>query len=104
LNQTRSFYDWLTPLDGCPRCGYAYDREPGYWLVPVWIIGFGFSCTIGFFVATIGLIVFDHDALTVSILGSLTTAATAFLGARHAKAIFIAIDRYIDPEDATPTS
>src|SRR5690349_1329720 len=31
--RTRSLRDWFTPLDGCPRCGYAYDREDGYFLL-----------------------------------------------------------------------
>ena len=31
----------------CERCGYPYVRESGYWLVPVWIIGFGVSSASG---------------------------------------------------------
>jgi hypothetical protein len=29
-HQVRSLQDWLMPLDGCPRCGYAFEREPGF--------------------------------------------------------------------------
>ena len=25
----RTVDDWFRPLDGCPRCGYPYEREPG---------------------------------------------------------------------------
>ena len=34
--RVRSIWDWFTPLDGCPRCGYAYDREQGYCLLATW--------------------------------------------------------------------
>ena len=34
--RTRSVHDWVTPLDGCPRCGYAYQREGGYFLIASW--------------------------------------------------------------------
>src|SRR5438270_13736892 len=34
--RTRSLDDWFKPLDGCPRCGYAYEREPGYFLLATW--------------------------------------------------------------------
>jgi hypothetical protein len=52
--RTRSLRDWFAPLDGCPRCGYAYDREDGYFLMATWgvhyftIAGFGWcsdSCS-----------------------------------------------------------
>src|ERR671915_519718 len=36
LRRTRSLRDWFTPLDGCPRCGYAYERESGYFLLATW--------------------------------------------------------------------
>src|SRR5687768_7568177 len=35
-SKTRSVHDWVTPLDGCPRCGYAYQREGGYFLIATW--------------------------------------------------------------------
>ena len=34
--KTRGLRDWITPLDGCPRCGYPYEREGGYFLLAVW--------------------------------------------------------------------
>src|SRR4030095_3491055 len=36
LSRVRSLDDWFRPLDGCPRCGYAYEREQGYWLIAIW--------------------------------------------------------------------
>src|SRR4051794_19102026 len=49
VRRTRSLRDWFTPLDGCPRCGYAYDREEGYFLMATWgvhyfaVAGFGLA-------------------------------------------------------------
>src|SRR5436190_19153718 len=39
--KTRSLFDWFTPLDGCPRCGYAYQREQGYFLLAIWALNYG---------------------------------------------------------------
>ncbi len=97
--KTRTFYDWFTPLDGCHRCGYPYVREPGYWLVPVWIIGFGNSTACGAVAALIAHYCFNLDLIWVTIVGSATTGIVAFLFARHAKALFLALDLYFDPED-----
>src|SRR5688572_3125463 len=41
VRRVRSLDDWLHPLDGCPRCGYAYEREPGYFLLAIWALNFG---------------------------------------------------------------
>ncbi len=45
--RTRNLHDWFTPLDGCPRCGYAYDREPGYFLLSIWAINYGIAALLG---------------------------------------------------------
>ena len=47
LRRTRRMHDWFTPLDGCPRCGYAYDREPGYFLLSIWAINYGIAALLG---------------------------------------------------------
>ena len=41
VKETRSLQDWFTPLDGCPKCGYAYEREPGYFLLAIWGVNYG---------------------------------------------------------------
>ena len=43
----RRLRDWFTPLDGCPRCGYPYEREPGYYLIPIWAINYGVGVSLG---------------------------------------------------------
>ena len=39
--KTRSLTDWFTPLDGCPQCGYPYEREAGYFLMAIWGVNYG---------------------------------------------------------------
>jgi hypothetical protein len=96
--KNKSLYDWFTPLDGCHRCGYPYMREDGYWLVPVWIIGFGFSTTVGALTASGYYFFYRPDIIPATLLGSITTAVVAFLFARQAKALFLAMDHFFDPE------
>ena len=95
--ETRSLFDWFTPLDGCPRCGYAYQREQGYFLLSVWALNYGL-------IAGIALIVsFTLDVLWSPSLWTQIWCVFApmplfsFLFARHAKALFLALDHYCDP-------
>ncbi len=96
--KVRSLHDWLTPLDGCPVCGYAYDREPGYFLMSVWAIGYAVSALIGIAVY-VYLQIWHSDyslALTL-LLVALPLPFVNILFARHAKAYFLAIDHFVDP-------
>jgi uncharacterized protein (DUF983 family) len=97
LRRVTSLFDWFTPLDGCPRCGYAYQREDGYFLLSIWAINYGT-------VAGLGLIV----SLTFELLRPLTLwqyiwfvfapmPLLSALLARHAKSLFLAMDHYFDP-------
>ena len=97
LRGVRSLYDWFTPLDGCPRCGYAYDREIGYFLVATWVINY--TVVAGLAV----LVSFTIDALwrwplwKHAVFVFLPMPLLSFLIARHAKAVWIAMDHYFDP-------
>ncbi len=98
LSQTRRLSDWLTPLDGCPHCGYAYDREPGYFLWSVWALGYIVSAAVG-----IGMYVFlqiwhsdwSFTATLVAVVLPLPFINVIF--ARHAKSYFLAVDHLADP-------
>jgi len=96
--RTRSVDDWLRPLDGCPRCGYAYEREQGYFLLAVWVVNYGVVGTLGL---AAGLFIMDryHPPLLSPIWLAflLIIPLLNLLVARHAKAIFLAIDHYCDP-------
>ncbi len=100
VRRVRSFDDWFSPLDGCPRCGYPYEREAGYFLLAIFGFNFGFAVFVG--IAVFVYLAVFHD------LAEITTwqliAATVLpiplvnlLVARHAKALFIALDHFVDP-------
>lgn len=97
LAKTRSFHDWFTPNEGCPRCGIPFQREPGYYLLATWAINYVAACAIG--LASFGV----ADALwhpPVGVLLAVTlvpTVLTAVLLARHSKALFLAMDVWMDP-------
>ena len=98
LVRVRSLDDWFTPLDGCPRCGYAYDREPGYFLIAHWGIVYGVAALVG-----IGIYVWlqifhsSWSYLKTLVVAMSPLPVVAFLIARHAKAYFLAVDHLCDP-------
>lgn len=97
--QVRRPQQWLEPLPGCERCGYAYQREPGYWLLATFGINYGASAALGF---AIYLIVDRTWAPSLPVLLAATiipVVAFSLLFIRYAKALFLAVDRYIDAAD-----
>jgi uncharacterized protein (DUF983 family) len=98
VRQVRNFHDWLTPLDGCPVCGYAYDREPGYFLMSVWAIGYAASAVVGIAIYVYLQVWHSDLSLTLTLLAvALPLPIVNVLFARHAKAYFLAIDHVFDP-------
>lgn len=89
--------DWYTTLPGCPRCGYPYEREPGYFLLAVGVSNFGVIMVLG-----MGM-VFSLDALIELSTAQLIfftlvpTLLISILSIRHAKAFFLAFDHFLDP-------
>lgn len=99
LSQTRSIQDWLRPLDGCPRCGYPYEREPGYFLMAIWAVNYGFGGLFG--VAIYLFLIWRYDPPLMVLLVAVL-APTFFFNvffARHSKALFIALDHFFDPHE-----
>ena len=95
--RVRHLRDWFTPLDGCPHCGYAYDREPGYFLMSIWALDYGFSALLGLFVY-LACEIFGHLTTPQILLATIAPVLVfSVLFARHAKAYFLAIDHYFDP-------
>lgn len=95
----RSLRDWFTPLDGCPRCGYPYEREPGYYLMSIWAINYGAGSLLG--LAIYGFLEWKFDlsveGLLVAVLAPVFFFSLFF--ARHAKALFLALDLFFDPHE-----
>lgn len=95
--RTRSIRDWVTPLDGCPRCGYAYERESGYFLIAIW--GIHYFTVTGLGLAA-GLVIDALVPMRLWLLVLVTAIPTVLFGfffARYAKALYLAIDHYFDP-------
>ena len=95
--RTRSLRDWFTPLDGCPRCGYPYEREPGYFLMSIWAVNYGVSSVLG--ITLYGILVWRFklpvEQLLVAVLLPMVLFSVFF--SRHAKAFFLAFDLFFDP-------
>ncbi len=95
--KVRSFWDWFTPLDGCPRCGYAYQREDGYFLLATWGVNYGVVGGLGLTIA-LTLDYFYHLSLRAQMLYIIAPMPLfSFLFMRHAKALFLALDHFFDP-------
>lgn len=95
----RRLSDWFAPLDGCPRCGYPYEREPGYFFLAMWAVNCGCAIMLGIVVG----VIFEMSAhpsfkaLLSAVIGSVL--CFHFLFARHAKAFFLALDHFFDPHE-----
>ncbi len=100
MRRVRRLDDWFAPLDGCPRCGYAYEREPGYFLLAIFGFNLGFAVFVGITVFTIIAATHDIAAMPTWELLAKTVLPIPFLNlliARHCKALFIALDHFVDP-------
>jgi len=89
--------DWYTTLPGCPRCGYAYEREPGYFMLAIGLVNFGVVMIVG-----IGLVflldsLFELSTAQLIFFTLVPTWLISILSVRHAKAFFLAIDHFLDP-------
>ena len=85
------------PLDGCPHCGYAFEREPGYFLLSIFAINYGVGALIGL---AVYLILDFWVQLPIGWTLVLTVLPIPFFNlwfARHSKALFIAFDLFFDP-------
>ncbi|MDX2227896.1 MAG: hypothetical protein SFY92_12495 [Verrucomicrobiae bacterium] len=97
LRSTRRFYDWFQPLDGCPRCGFPYEREPGYFLMATWAFSYTAGCLFGMLV--FGLLTLTPLSIAWQVfLPCLSVFVFCSLTARHARALFLAFDRFFDPD------
>lgn len=96
LGKVRSFRDWATPLEGCEKCGYKYDREPGYFLMAVWAVNYGVCGIFGVALYVTALLLgLELPQMLAMVLTPVAIANVLFV--RHAKAYFLAFDHFVDP-------
>jgi len=97
LSRMRKPADLFTPLDGCPRCGYPYTREIGYFLMATWAVSYGISSLFG-----LAIYLYMEYVLNSSLSAMLWVCVSAvfifnLLFARHARSYWLAIDHFFDP-------
>lgn len=95
--KVRSIDDWFRTLDGCPRCGYAYEREQGYWLLAIWGVNYGLVGGIGLIVGLTMQEIWAPPIWKIMAVLFVPLPLLSFLFARHAKALYLAMDHYFDP-------
>lgn len=98
FKQVESIPDWFATLPGCPRCDYVYDREPGYFLLALWVINFGLVAVVG--IGVLFLLDYLFTDLSVGQLLFFTLVplwGLGILSARHTKAFFMALDHWVNP-------
>lgn len=100
--KTRTMRDWVTPLDGCPRCGYAYEREKGYFLMAIW--GVHYFTVTGLCLVAALLVdwLFPMRFWVLALVVAVPTVVFGVFFARYAKSLYLAIDHYFDPHVAAP--
>jgi hypothetical protein len=99
LNEVRNLDHWFETLPGCPRCNYVYDREPGYFMLPLWSLDYGTASLFGIATFLILFNYFQLSTLQLLLLTLIPTFLLAMLIVRHAKAFYLAIDHYFFHDD-----
>ena len=91
----RGVFRGLTMRDSCPACGFAFEREPGYWTNAATM---NFMISGGVVLMIVGPIVFTGIPIPLILAISLALAAVVpLLWFRHFKAIWLAIDLHFNP-------
>ncbi len=101
VSQVKNINHWFDTLPGCPVCNYAYNREPGYFMLALWSLDYGLAALFGI---ALLLIFYHYFNLTTAQMLLAVVAPTfifALLIARHAKAIYLAIDHYFFHNDGS---
>ena len=95
--RTEGILDWFTMLPGCPRCGYRYEREPGYFLFPLWLVSFGLVplVGVGLFLLLDRLFELSTPQLILLVLAPMWLLG--ILAVRHVKAFYLASDHLLHP-------
>ena len=96
-DQVRSLRDWFMPLDGCPRCGYPFEREPGYFLLSIFAINYGVGALLGLLIYLVLDFILHLPIWLVLTLTIVPMPIFNLAFARHSKALFLAFDLFFDP-------
>lgn len=97
-SETHSLAQWMHPLEGCPRCHYAYEREPGYFLLSTWALNYGVMGGLGLLCALIAEWTLHPPFWMTFSCVAIPVMISNMLFVRHSKALFLAFDHIVDPE------
>jgi uncharacterized protein (DUF983 family) len=91
----RGLFHGLTMHESCPACGFAFEREPGYWTNAATM---NFMVSGGIILMIIAPIVFTGIPVPLILAISIALAAVVpLLWFRHFKALWLAIDLHVNP-------
>ncbi|HLX65100.1 MAG TPA: DUF983 domain-containing protein, partial [Planctomycetota bacterium] len=86
LRDTRTLSQWMHPLDSCPRCGYRYEREAGYFLLATWALNYGIVGGLGLLAAFYAEWVWHPPLWKTLLCVAIPVVVSNFLFVRHSKA------------------
>ena len=98
----RSLFDFFEPLDGCPRCGYAYEREQGYFLLAIWGVNYGVVAGLALLISLVFEWLHPLKLWQYIVYVFAPMPLLSMLLSRHAKSLFLAMDHYFDPHVRRP--
>jgi uncharacterized protein (DUF983 family) len=94
VTKIRSGLDWFETLPGCSHCDYAYDQEPGYFMLALWMFDYGAAALFGIGLFLILFNFFELSTGKLLLFTLVPTIVLAVLIVRHAKAFYLALDHY----------
>ena len=97
MRRTEGILDWFAMLPGCPRCGYRYEREPGYFIFPLWLVSFMLVPLLGVGLFLLLDRLFELSLPQLILLTLVPTWLLGILAVRHVKAFFLALDHLLHP-------
>jgi uncharacterized protein (DUF983 family) len=96
-HRIESISDWVDTLPGCPRCDYFYHREPGYFLLALWVINFSIVSIIGVVEVLVLGMIFELSTPLLIFITLITMWGAGLLTVRHTKSLFLALDHFVHP-------
>lgn len=89
--------NWFMFKQGCPRCGYRYEREVGYYTGASWMVNFPVTGTLGFLVATFLILQTDLKAMPVAIITSVSVLVFCVMFFPISQGIWMVIEQSFRP-------
>jgi hypothetical protein len=89
---------WFQLREGCPRCNYLYEREPGYFTGASWVLTYTAGALAGIAAGAVLLWRLPElSSTTVSFAAAAAAALTAFGFMPFGKALWLYLDHFLHP-------